>query len=229
VVQLFPKTGDEQHSTSRRPAPAGALDDLTSIMAAAQMLQTSAESLTKTVAATKATTDDSTRWAEHAKQIAMTFSSLSQTITSIASSIETIGDRSKLLSLNAAIEAARAGDAGRGFAVVAAEFKKLSGETSSAADRIARHLYGVRQQTSEIIDAIDMIVEITAEAAKHTASIGTLASEHSRAVSSVLGGLNRLVRRRDCFDAADAAPAPRTNDGSATQPLLKSGGGGGAS
>ena len=62
-------------------------------------------------------------------------------ISSIVDTINVIAERTNLLSLNASIEAARAGDAGRGFGVVAAEVKKLA-ENTRAATTAARSMIG---------------------------------------------------------------------------------------
>lgn len=91
-----------------------------------------------------------------------------QKIELTSQKINDIADQTNLLSLNAAIEAARAGDAGRGFAVVAEEIRGLADETNSL--------------TSEIGTIIQELLEKTAEAVRNMESMEKIFEEQERSV-----------------------------------------------
>lgn len=74
--------------------------------------------------------------------------------TSIISTIQKVAGQSNILSLNASIEAARAGDAGRGFAVVADEVRKMSSETDELASQIEIKLKSIQSSAKQITKAI---------------------------------------------------------------------------
>lgn len=92
-------------------------------------------------------------------------------INEIVKLITAIADRTNLLSLNAAIEAARAGDAGKGFAVVADEVKRLAESSRKGADeisKIVKHLEessratigSIEQGNTSIIESYDVITKV---------------------------------------------------------------------
>lgn len=116
----------------------------------------------------------------------------SSEISGIASTIREIADQTNLLALNAAIEAARAGEQGRGFAVVADEVRKLAERTAMSTNEINGMIGKIQEGTREAVDEMAGGVEkvsngvsLAREAGDSISNISNAANHAARAVDDI--------------------------------------------
>ncbi len=139
---------------------------------------------------------DSTGRVQHAITTVSQLAESTRDIESILTTINEISERTRLLSVNAGIEAARAGNAGRGFRVVAGEVKQLAVTTAESARTIVEHLAQIRGMSTSTTDAIHAINEVIghvdtihrdigAAMARDTEAAGTIRELVSRASDDV--------------------------------------------
>ena len=177
VVELL--SGDSQRLAELTAENAAAIEQITVSISHLADNSNDADTLIKgtdalsqeSVAAVRGVADEASQSARDVEQLSAVLDGLNhraQEISGIIQVIKEIADQTNLLALNAAIEAARAGEQGRGFAVVADEVRKLAERTSRATEQITGMIEGVGEETRKAVDNMQNTLDKVRGGAEHS-------------------------------------------------------------
>lgn len=124
-------------------------------------------------------------------------------ISNLLNDINAIAEQTNLLALNAAIEAARAGEQGRGFAVVADEVRSLANTSKQATDKIAMTLKELISNSNNSVQSMDECID-------KIGTVESLSSSVHRAISSVATTMEHIRNESDAVNDIVAQQAQNT-------------------
>jgi len=137
--------------------------------------------------------NDLTRQIEETTNTINRLDEQAQQINSILSTIQGIAEQTNLLALNAAIEAARAGEQGRGFAVVADEVRALSGRTHEATGEIQNVIKELQEQTHNAVSIMSTSKDLTAVAGDGAEQVTLSLTKIATAIEDISGRANTIA------------------------------------
>ncbi|MDO6568054.1 methyl-accepting chemotaxis protein [Alteromonas sp. 1_MG-2023] len=178
-------------STNTQDVQNTSRSNLTQINDAMEALHTvtaQSEQISVLVAKNRSQVNDQARQADASAEIITRLDGHSRSIGSILDVIKTIAEQTNLLALNAAIEAARAGEQGRGFAVVADEVRTLANRTHNSTEEIESMIGNLQKDAEQAVKAINAGREQAQEGVEITQQV----SEQVESIREIIARLSQI-------------------------------------
>ncbi|ABK98355.1 methyl-accepting chemotaxis protein [Pelobacter propionicus] len=187
-ASMVATAGEEMAATS--------LDIANNCNSAAESSRHANQLATSGASIVQGTVDGMARIAERVRATARSVENLgsrSDEIGAIVGTIEDIADQTNLLALNAAIEAARAGEQGRGFAVVADEVRALAERTTRATKEIGGMIKAIQTETHQAVLSMDEGVNEVERGTQEASKSGSALEEILAQINEVTNQINQIA------------------------------------
>lgn len=192
----------EQNATNMNAA-ADLSDDVSqktaNIAAAIEEISATIDNIARNSRGVVEKVDNSETLAEDATDSVKNLLDSAERIKKITDVIRSITEQTELLSINAAIEAASAGDAGRGFGVVAAEIKELAKQSAEATQEISSLIDAVNDNSGNVSNVIKVLAGNTKEIASLIRDITDAVEQQSSATTDVSESVNDIKQNSDAI------------------------------
>jgi methyl-accepting chemotaxis protein len=196
-----------QVSTAAQEMSATLTEVVKSVSGASDAARDASEVALKGGDTVSSTVDSMNGISETAKESSVIITALgakSEEIGNIINVIDDIADQTNLLALNAAIEAARAGEQGRGFAVVADEVRKLAEKTMTATKEIGGMIQAMQEETRKAIASVENEVAAVESGVK-------LASDAGESLSEIVGKVDMVTKMIEQISTASEQQSAATD------------------
>lgn len=161
------------------------LDNIDESAAATEELSASGVEISKDIEENTASVSSVNEQMQQIQHTVSSFGTMTESITSILGLIHNVADQINLLSLNAAIESARAGEAGRGFAVVADEVRKLAGETETSVKDVSVKIDEIQKLANTVVKEVDRIADSVTEVNARSLSMNKTVHQQAAATEQL--------------------------------------------
>lgn len=196
-TQLQATAGSLEESASRtndRSIAAVQASEATSasmmtVASATEEISVTAQEIDRQVQETLKVTDQATRASNQTGKLIEELRLSSDRISSVVRLISEVADQSRLLGLNATLEAARVGAMGRGFAVVATEVKQLATQTAGATRDIGEQVHAIQQATRSVVMAMSEIDSTIQHLQDVSGAVAAAVGEQKSATSEISRGV----------------------------------------
>lgn len=162
--------------------------------ASVEQMKSSIADIARSMTTTRDSVDQASDAAQSVRNMIGDLLAAGDKMSSVVNLIKGISEQINLLSLNAAIEAARAGDAGRGFAVVADEVKKLANHVSDSTKSITDEIASVQKLSSRISSNVDEMSNMIGNVKEGASTVAAATEEQSAVVSDISKQVHTLAQ-----------------------------------